>query len=170
MRGQEKAPRGCGASSAGLVNIRWDVWSSPVTQTSWPYQRPVYSEAILALSRAPPERADRAKLSGHTRPALPPATLGGNRQRHRPSYTVSPAGKRLKRSRPAPGAAQSSRAASTRSNRRLSCGKFRNNEVSELRQITKIRPSDASGGKPFQRRCNLAMVGADLEVIWGMSV
>ncbi len=30
--------------------------------------------------------------------------------------------------------------------------------------------SDASGGTPFQRRCNLGMVGADLEVIWGMSV
>ncbi len=42
--------------------------------------------------------------------------------------------------------------------------------ASELRQITKIRPSDASGGKTFQRRCNLGMVGADLKVIWEMSV
>ncbi len=38
--------------------------------------------------------------------------------------------------------------------------------ASELRQITKIRPSDASGGNTFRRRCNLGMVGADLEVIW----
>ncbi len=42
--------------------------------------------------------------------------------------------------------------------------------ASEFRQITKIRPSDASGRVTFNRRCNLGMVGADLEVIWGMSV
>ncbi len=42
--------------------------------------------------------------------------------------------------------------------------------ASELRQITKIRPSDSSGGKTFQRRCNLGTVGADLKVIWEMSV
>ena len=30
--------------------------------------------------------------------------------------------------------------------------------ASELRQITKIRPSDSSGGKTFQRRCKLGMV------------
>ncbi len=41
--------------------------------------------------------------------------------------------------------------------------------ASELHQITKIRPSDASGGKLFQRRCKLRMAGAELEVIWEMS-
>ncbi len=42
--------------------------------------------------------------------------------------------------------------------------------ASEIRQITKIGPSDANGRKTFRRRCNLGMVEADLEVIWGMSV
>ena len=42
--------------------------------------------------------------------------------------------------------------------------------ASELRQLTKIRPSDASGGITFQRWCNLDMVGADLKVIWEMPV
>ncbi len=35
----------------------------------------------------------------------------------------------------------------------------------ELRQITKIGPSDASGGKKFQRRCNLASIILNLKVI-----
>ena len=42
--------------------------------------------------------------------------------------------------------------------------------ASELRQITKIRPSDSSGGETFQRQYNLGMVGADLKVIWEMSI
>ncbi len=42
--------------------------------------------------------------------------------------------------------------------------------ASELRQITKIGPSDAGGRKTFQRQFNLGMVAADLEVIWEMSV
>ena len=36
--------------------------------------------------------------------------------------------------------------------------------------ITKIMPSDASGGKTSQRRFNLGMIGAGLEVVWEMSV
>ena len=40
------------------------------------------------------------------RPALPPVCLIRNSQRHRQSYTVSPAGQPLKRSHPAVGAAQ----------------------------------------------------------------
>ena len=35
----------------------------------------------------------------------------------------------------------------------------------ELRQITKIRSLDASGGKRFQRRCNLASIILNLKVI-----
>ena len=33
----------------------------------------------------------------------------------------------------------------------------------------KIRPSDSSGGKIFQWRCNLGVVGADCKVFWEMS-
>ena len=41
--------------------------------------------------------------------------------------------------------------------------------ASELRQITKIRPSDASGGKTYQRRCNLGSIIMKLKVFGDIS-
>ena len=42
--------------------------------------------------------------------------------------------------------------------------------ASEHRQITKNRPSDASGGNTVQWRCNVGMVGVGLKVSWEMSI
>ncbi len=65
-------------------------------RASWPAQGPSCPPAIHA---APHERAG-CKGDDHTRPALPPGCPARGSQRHRPFYTVSLAGQRLKRSRP----------------------------------------------------------------------
>ncbi len=68
-----------------------------------PHKAPLVPAPIHAVQH------ERAGCEGatQTQPSLPLACEGqGNSQRHRPSYTVSPAGQRLKRSRPAVEAAQ----------------------------------------------------------------
>ncbi len=70
-----------------------------------PGHKPASGYASYTVS--PHERAGRAKeQTQHAAGSTASLHLGGSSQRHRPSYTVSPAGQRLKRSRPAVGAAQ----------------------------------------------------------------
>ncbi len=85
--------------------------ANPTTVPDWPRARMKMAGACAALVPAEPCGAARAsRPRGNGAPHAAGSTAGPqkekNNQRHRPSYTVSPAGQRLKRSRPAPGAAQ----------------------------------------------------------------
>ncbi len=72
-------------------------------RTSWPAQGPSWCPGHPCGAA----RASRPCRDVHpARPALPLAYPWRSSQRHRPSYTVSPAGQRLKHIRPALGAAQ----------------------------------------------------------------